>query len=75
MSVTRKISKFCQVLSIWKPIAEIPPHPPLCKGGQGGFLGDLFRKLSSPLFSRELKGYGKNFNVFLTPLRSPRALR
>ncbi len=47
--LARKISRFCQAISIGKPIAEIPPNPPLQRG-QGGFLGNLFRRLNQSSF-------------------------
>jgi hypothetical protein len=29
--------KFCKEDSFWKPTSEIPPNPPLVKGGRGDF--------------------------------------
>ena len=41
--LTCKISNFCRFISLGKPIAEIPPNPPLQRGA-GGISGKSFQK-------------------------------
>jgi hypothetical protein len=35
-------SEIWQKILICQPVSEIPPNPPLIKGGQGGFLASLW---------------------------------
>jgi hypothetical protein len=35
--LTFRLSKFCKEDPFWKPTSEIPPNPPLVKGGRGDF--------------------------------------